>query len=127
MRPIILSETERTAINKMANIVTTYNPQNWYNNLPDFNEPNLTLDEMSDRLNFLIGNRIGNMVVIRFIISRSLKKKSKLLIVAKCDCGRQEFRSIKKWLVAYHKPNRHDQCAYCKKGRWLKRRTANSA
>lgn len=126
MRPIILNEIERMPVNKMANMVTTYNPQNWYSNLPDLNEPNLDLDEIAQRLNFLIRSRVGSMEVIRFSISRSFKKKPKLLIVTKCDCGRQEFRSIKKWLIALNKPNRSDECARCKKARYFRMRAANS-
>ncbi len=121
MKTIVLKEIERTPVNKMAKMVTTYNPQNWYNNLPDFNEPDLTLDEMVKRLNFLIGSRVGAMEVTRF-----KKTKSRLLAIARCDCGFREFRNIKKWLIALNKPGRSDECARCKKARYFRMRAANS-
>jgi hypothetical protein len=119
---ITLKGVERSPVNKIAKIVTTYNPQNWYNNLPDFKTPDLGLDGMAERLNHLIGSKIGTMEAIRLVESKS----NKILIVVKCDCGKQEFRSIKKWLIALSKHGRNDRCAHCKKARYFRMRATNS-
>ena len=122
MKTITLKGVELNPVNKTAKMATTYNPQNWYNNLPDFDAPDLTLDEMVKRLDFLIGSRVGSMEAIRLIES----KTNRILIVAKCDCGKQEFRNVKKWLIALNKHGRNDECAYCKKTRYFRMRAANS-
>ena len=122
MKTITLKGVELNPVNKTAKMATTYNPQNWYNNLPDFDAPDLTLDEMVKRLDFLIGSRVGSMETIRFIKS----KTNRILIVAKCDCGIQEFRNVKKWLIALNKHGRSDECARCKKARYFRMRAANS-
>jgi hypothetical protein len=121
-KSITIKGTEYTPINRQAGLVTSPNPNNWYEirNLPNcktvYDAPPPTLEPMPLRFSFLLGTRRGSMVIIKYHKrSTSHKTRIKFLFVARCDCGKYELRSANRWIRALNKGRMEDACEYCKR------------